>query len=226
MCCLGCSSTSNNHPLWRCDEFRKLILRGRWSLAKKAGCCYKCLNAGHNQNDCKYKYSCYICKRNDHHYLLSNSEFDKDNHDTSDCATGAGYPKVNDATSFNVLCDSDRKLLPIIPVKLSNCNNGRQVIVNCLLDTGSDTTLCSKKVADILQTNKKSTVDVCLHTANGETFEHGYKIDLCAEGIDYGACHLLNNVVDVTNVARHNNPANAEFAEILKFPHLQGLNIR
>ena len=31
---LGCSSTSNHH-FWRRDEFRKLILRDRWSLAKK-----------------------------------------------------------------------------------------------------------------------------------------------------------------------------------------------
>ena len=46
----------NVHALWRCDTFRELNVKDKWSVAKKSKCCFKCLNLGHLQSKCRSKY--------------------------------------------------------------------------------------------------------------------------------------------------------------------------
>ena len=60
----------NVHALWRCDKFRELNLKNKWSGAKKSKCCFKCLNSGHLQSKCRSKYCYRACQSDDHHFLL------------------------------------------------------------------------------------------------------------------------------------------------------------
>ena len=101
------------HALWDYAKFGTLSDRDKWAVAKKRGCCYKCLNNGHHQADCKNQYCCRICKNAQHHYQLCPNEKATQEQVSADC--------------HNVLFDESLKLLPIIPVQAINLKPGRAV---------------------------------------------------------------------------------------------------
>ena len=66
---VGCGR-NESHSLWNCGKYAELSLRDRWAIAANQNYCYKCLNQGHIQENCKSRYSCRNCKGSHHHYLL------------------------------------------------------------------------------------------------------------------------------------------------------------
>ena len=99
---VGCGR-NESHSLWNCGKYAELSLRDRWAIAANQNCCYKCLNQGHIQENCKSRYSCRNCKGSHHHYLLcQNVEQSKSNEVV-----------VNNETvnSHNVIFQDEKKLI-------------------------------------------------------------------------------------------------------------------
>ena len=161
----------NVHALWRCDKFRELNVKDKWSVAKKSKCCYKCLNLGHLQSKCRSKYCCRACQSDDHHFLLCvNDKFNCTVRENKDDELVADADGVN-AKVHSAILNSERKILPIIPVIVHSEASKQSVKVNCLLDTGSDNTLATKRLIKFLKipvnAQKKSCIK--LSTANACT---------------------------------------------------------
>ena len=211
----------NVHALWRCDKFRELNLKDKWSVAKKSKCCFKCLNSGHLQYKCRSKYCCRACQSDDHHFLLCVN--DKYNHTVRENKDDDG---VN-AKVHSAILNSERKILPIIPVIVHSEASKQSVKVNCLLDTGSDNTLATKRLIKLLKipvnVQKKSCVK--LSTANACTREDGCKVDLEVCGVNEGPSFELKDVVCVEEVVSHNNPGKKENIELSKIPYLKDIEI-
>ena len=53
--------TADLHQQWACIKFANLKHRHKWATVKKQNCCYKCLNQGHFETDCKSRHCCRIC---------------------------------------------------------------------------------------------------------------------------------------------------------------------
>ena len=141
----------NVHALWRCDKFRELNLKDKWSVAKKSKCCFKCLNSGHLQSKCRSKYCCRARQSDDHRFLLWVN-------DKSHCTVRENKDDelVSDADAVNAkvhsaILNSKRKILPVIPVIVHSEALKQSVKVNCLLDTGSDNTLATKRLIKLLK---------------------------------------------------------------------------
>ena len=143
---------SASHALWDCAKFWTLSHKDKWAVAKKQNRCYKCLNNGYHQADCKSRYSCRICKNAQRYYLLCPNE-------------NATQEQVS-AYCHNVLFDESRKLLLIIPVQAINPETRKSSMINCLIDSGCDTTMATKNLAKLLDLKQKSITEVNLATAN------------------------------------------------------------
>ena len=138
---VGCLQ-KDSHALWGCIKYAELSQRDKWAIAANGNCCYKCLNHGHRQEKCKSRYCCRKCKSSHHHYLLC-----PDNEQT-----GQDTTNVNEeicVKSHNVIFQEDKKILPIIPVTAINADTYKKVIVNCLLDSGCDTTMATKRFCPV-----------------------------------------------------------------------------
>ena len=206
---IGCSKKCA-HQLWACDKFASLTRRDKWSIAKREKCCYKCLGNDHKRTQCKSKYCCKICKSCNHHYLLCPDNVEKAVEESQSnqqaftvncCTTDDKGNKLSLIKSHNVVYDENMKLLPVLPIMVSNIVTGKNVVVNCLLDTGCDTTMVTTRLANMLKIEIESTTCVQIATANGNTMHNAAKIDIHVGGVSNVDRYLLKDVICVDNVA-------------------------
>ena len=118
-----------------CKTFLSKSLPEKKAFVLKENLCLNCLSKGHVLKNCKSDFSCHIdgCIKK-HHTLL---------HDES---------RVNINVSSNI---SNTKVtyLQVLPIYVSN--RTRSVKVNALLDSGSDSNLVTKILADKLKLTGK-----------------------------------------------------------------------
>ena len=110
--------------------------------------------------------------------------------------------------------DSNCELLPIVSVKAINNDTNKYTMISCLLDTGCDTTMGTKRLAKVLGLKPKSTTDVKLITSNGESYDSGFKADVTVENCTNGDRFRLDNVLFVDKVAVHDNHNSAKVVQI------------
>ena len=213
---VGCGR-NESHSLWNCGKYAELSLRDRWAIAANQNYCYKCLNQGHIQENCKSRYSCRNCKSSHHHYLLcQNVEQSKSNEVV-----------VNNETvnSHNVIFQDEKKLLPVIPVTVINVDTGKSVSINCLLDSGCDTTIATKRLAKMLALNPKSITNVKLSTSIAESYDTAFKADIIIESNYTHARFYLYDVLCVDKVAVHANPSCSRILQTVGLDKVKGLKM-
>ena len=69
---MDCEYCKKDHPLWRCEEFKKMDVRSRWHTAKQLRVCFCCLRKrNHTRDQCTRSKTCRIdgCQRT-HNSLL------------------------------------------------------------------------------------------------------------------------------------------------------------
>ena len=230
---IGCNKKCA-HQLWACDKFASLTRRDKWSIAKREKCCYKCLGNDHKRTECKSKYCCKICKSCDHHYLLCPDNVEKaveENQSNQQaftvncCTTDDKGNKSSLIKSHNVVYDENMKLLPVLPITVSNIVTGKNVVVNCLLDTGCDTTMVTTRLANMLKIEIESTTCVQIATANGNTMHNAAKIDIRVGGVSNVDRYLLKDVICVDNVATHKNPVKCDMIKLIDIAQLDDVNL-
>ena len=97
------------------------------------------------------------------------------------------------------------KLLPVLPITVSNIVTGKNVVVDYLLDTGCDTTMVTTRLANMLKIEIESTTCVEIATANGNRMHNAAKIDIHVGGVSNVDRYLLKDVICVDNVATLKN---------------------
>ena len=160
-----CFLCSHNHRLMDCQKFQKQGVSERKTFVKKEKLCFNCLSKAHSSKDCPSHFRCRVtdCKQK-HHTLLhqdkpnsvpNNATVNKPENDSE------SQPNTQNST-VNLNCNSVSKplfhnfgpFLQVLPLFVSN-QYGKRVKVNALLDSGSDSTLISKDLADELNLTGK-----------------------------------------------------------------------
>lgn len=150
-CPLGCTE---KHLLQACPIYQSSTVNQRWEVVKRHHRCRKCLRASHHTDDCKKPngQSCDKCKRN-HHRSLHNDK--KESVNSSDAVATPTIEESISTKNNNVQGRSatiEKKIKmasAICPVQIVKIRNSDGDFVECLalLDSGSNTTLLSKKFA-------------------------------------------------------------------------------
>ena len=187
-CCL----CIGNHPLKKCEAFKKQSVDGRWQTMKRFGLCFRCLADNHHGKSCPLSKQCGIneCKGTHQNLLhydkaptaqpplrpeaesyvqpLTTPLYSPINSNDRPRATMEGNGSSPSVT-METFGSQDRQqevALRTVPVILKN--GSRRVFVNCLLDEGSDTTYVNEDVINELGlTGKKEPITV--NVANDQT---------------------------------------------------------
>ena len=109
--------------------------------------------------ECQSEFRCCVDNcRQKHHTLLHKEPLDNQNGNSDD--------RKQSLSQNNIRTDSFSKsnlqglFLQVLPVYVTN-KNGKQYKINALLDSGSDSTLISKTLADKLNLGKQHHLNLC-----------------------------------------------------------------
>ena len=160
---LKCPVCSNTHPVWKCSQFKTMIIKDRWNVAKRNRLCFRCLGHNHQGKNCTRSRRCGIngCEEKHSRYLhedkrscssTQKSEDKRDSGPSNDCSN---YEKKylssqNEPTTEACNTSADIQQLTVtalrtIPVKLKSTK--RELILNALLDDGSTRSYINNDVA-------------------------------------------------------------------------------
>jgi len=70
----SCFLCSGNHPLYRCEQFRKASSQQRLNLIKQNQLCFNCLGNSHRTSQCKVEWRCKFFRRKHNSLLPCESE--------------------------------------------------------------------------------------------------------------------------------------------------------
>ena len=156
---LVCKMCELDHPLYKCEMFKKLSPEDRLKTVLDLKLCVNCLREGHFANRCMRQATCSVpgCGRK-HSTFLHQPRFKPDQVIRSPATTEvADQPELSDSSSYNItsketeqVCSftgagrgsSNRTALPIVPVKVYPTSGGRCIETYALLDSGSTNTFC------------------------------------------------------------------------------------
>ncbi|TRY75400.1 hypothetical protein TCAL_14537 [Tigriopus californicus] len=129
-----CILCSKDHSLVECRDFKIMSYDQRMDFTLKSGLCFGCLKPGHMFRRCRMKKRCSKCNRS-HHPLLHNSTHRDE----------LANPHIQeDRVSSNSVSNGQKVVLGVIPIKCSGPKGA--LIVNALVDEGSDTTFISENI--------------------------------------------------------------------------------
>lgn len=146
--CAFCSMT--NHSTGNCRGLGKLSETNIKQFISNNHLCFKCLCEGHSYRDCPTPTKCKICY-SDHATVLHKSREAAPTMKTS-VAVGTEKAEVLDHRLVQDVKGNSRSMSAmIVPVDIWERSNGRRYTTYALLDTQSDTTFVTNKVAGALQ---------------------------------------------------------------------------
>jgi len=152
--CLLCDGA---HPLVSCREFEKRTYSDRVKFVRTKGLCDNCYKRGHKARNCFQKGLCEIehCEGK-HNTLLhppsSSDKKDSDkNHNTNNGSGDAAQCHVVKSDVNGLHKDTGagktrRVCLPIVPIRVRGRGGQKTINTYALLDKGSDTSLCEKRL--------------------------------------------------------------------------------
>ena len=152
----SCDVCQEQHPVWRCDTFKKLTIDKRKEAVVKHKLCINCLMSGHNVINCVKQAFCRVSDCTAKHNKLLHE-------------TVVANHKI-DTTVCNVC-------MPVVPALAG----GKDIF--CLLDTGSTSTFVSKKLATKLNLDVTVT-NLNLRTLNSSVSKTVDSVNVTIESVD------------------------------------------
>lgn len=149
-----CPLCTKPHSIRQCQLFISKSTTDRFQIAKTQRLCINCLHSGHSSVTCPSKFKCQTCKRS-HHTLL---HFESTPAATIPQPSSSMVVQSGDPTSTVTLVvkDHPHKVVLLSTVLLDICaTDGRLHSFRALLDSGSQASFITKKLADILILNRR-----------------------------------------------------------------------
>ncbi|XP_071827004.1 uncharacterized protein [Apostichopus japonicus] len=160
---LKCFACDDDHRIFDCESFCNMSYNQRLDIVRTKRLCFRCLFPGHSVAKCRRDTVCTFCQSNKHNDLL--------------------HPPPNQENisvmSNTAVCGSN-VFLRILPVTVTG-NNGNRVHTLAILDSGSDTTLCSESLRKKLGVKGKPT-SYTSSTVNGVEPKIGSTFDITVKG--------------------------------------------
>lgn len=168
-----CAKCSKEHPVYRCDEFKKMDIKCKRKLVMQARLCYNCLGPSHMAKRCSSKSVCRTvgCGQRHHSLLCPQRKLQKQ-FITPILKPSSQPPR---STDVQIPVEVPRKalVLPTAVIRIRK-NDGSLLPVRTLIDSGSEASLISETCFNKLglpRSNDKIEVtgmgDRAAGTANG-----------------------------------------------------------
>ncbi|KAK3712224.1 hypothetical protein QZH41_009770, partial [Actinostola sp. cb2023] len=165
-----CPSCDKDHWLSQCDDFKKLNLEDRYKLVRAKRLCLNCLVSGHFVHECPKKSFCRIqgCTKKHSTFLHDKEQKEmqpKASHvNTTDANNGASNTDESAATNgyvktetFQTSKSSSVVGFSIVPVEVNAMGQDKKVLMYAFLDSGSNTSFCTKELMRKLDVKGKAT---------------------------------------------------------------------
>ena len=98
-------------------------------------------------------------------------------------------------------------------------------MINCLIDSGYDTTMATKNLGKLLDLKQKSVTQVNLASANAKSCETAFKVDSIIKNCSNGEEFCLDNVICVDKVAVRANRSNTEIVHIAGLDEISTIDL-
>ena len=149
---IQCHLCSKNHKLYACYRFKNMPVDSRRAYVHTNNLCILCLSKDHTISECR---STYVCRINNCGERHSSSIHVQDGQSQS-------------LATCVLSCDNSNTYMPTVPVVIDGTLN-----TFALLDTGSSTTFCSRRLMDKLklQGTRTSYKLQTLHGSNKQSSE-------------------------------------------------------
>ena len=204
--CLYCNQT--NHDLERCHKFREKSHKERMDFVRKEKLCDNCFRRYHLAKRCRFNAACMLsdCGRKHHSLLHPPSKLGNElSGDPNDPARNEESPHHSNEASSSANCSAtannrQKVSLRVVPVKVKNEDGTREIETYAFIDSGSDTTLCSKDLVQELNLSSKP-CEFTLTTVNGrDESRNGQEVKLNIQSVKYGGSIQLDRVWTVESL--------------------------
>lgn len=168
-----CPACSNQHFLYQCSVFLEMTIDGREQLVRRHQLCRNCLRRGHGLSECLSESRCRKCSERHHTKLCSisdsvrNSSYATSSHQdqfsefsqTSDAARPSSPPPAayTGVTSCTSQQGSRSKVLLATATVVMVDDDGREHHVRALLDSGSECSFATERLAQRMKVHRQST---------------------------------------------------------------------
>ena len=211
---------SGQHGIWQCEKFKQLSVPEQKKRATDKALCFKCLGTGHYARVCPKKH--FRCKvpscGKEHHTLLHVAEKMCEGKELPAGANNA-EGKVVAATG----AEESRVCLRVIAVKVRSKNGIETVETYALLDSGSEVTICSERLARSLKARGKKT-SFNLTGITGSQNIDSQLIDIAVGSMDGTTIIELDGVRTVKDIPI-SSQCIPKRQDLDKWPHLQNVDL-
>ncbi|XP_049868256.1 uncharacterized protein LOC126368368 isoform X1 [Pectinophora gossypiella] len=195
--CYYCGKS--DHKIFSCPKFLLASIAERVECIKAKKLCKTCLNS--HTGKCRFHFKCTHCKQN-HNTLLH------DGNETSSSSTEGGV------TLLSGLNDNNQVLLPTAKVKILT-KNGQELIVKALLDSGSQSSFITTKLANLIGRNLLATnTEVSGIAKTGKKIQSSLQVDIFSCAYPY----KVNTNCLVVNKITTNLPQNSFDLSLINIP--------
>ena len=146
---LKCVFCSRSHWSDECSEYTTQHAR----MEKPRGSCFKCLQKGHVAKDFQRQRTCFHCGRNNHHRSLCPNLFTAEDQPSESGLQSVHTPSIQEETkgkAATVAC-GNQVLMQTASTTALNTSGDQSVPVRMILDSGSQRTYITQKLAESLQ---------------------------------------------------------------------------
>ena len=181
-----CRACGEAHHLAKCKVFSGWSTEKKWEAAKQFGVCYHCLNDDHLGNQCPKSKACDVtgCKKT-HRPLPHESQPRQESKMPS---------TEGDTNGQTTTLRHEERIVALRTVPAILKHGRRQLLVNCFLDEGSDTTYVNEDVIETLGISTQKE-EITINVANDQ------KVRLMAATLAIGL-ESVDGKVDTTIVVK------------------------
>ncbi|XP_026462759.1 uncharacterized protein LOC113365404 [Ctenocephalides felis] len=153
--CIYCKL--KGHRVYNCFKFKKLPITQRQEILRLNLHCEKCLEPAHSPDVCKFSQNCKICQKK-HHTMMHVYNDNKD-------STSEEKVRSSETTQKVLFSQESNSISVLLATAIINIENTRGELceARALLDSGSQTNLVTKDLAERLQLpqfNSRNTLSV------------------------------------------------------------------
>ena len=124
-----------------------LAVNALWSKLK--GCCFNCLKSGHALKDCKVDRACAHCgRKGSHHRSLCNTLFEQS---ASSQIISSESSSAESKPEGAMVASTNQVLIQTATVTVRNRKQSSSTLVRLILDSGSQRSFITEKLANVLQ---------------------------------------------------------------------------
>ncbi|XP_059051880.1 uncharacterized protein LOC131846562 [Achroia grisella] len=225
----SCVFCRGSHRLYDCASFLSKPVEDRISEASRLKVCLNCLRKGHSSHQCRLS-RCSICERR-HNTLLhressqpvNSSQVHAVTSNTETALSAAGHNSESSICGFTNHFCSNNALLSTALIEIQNPTTNKSITVRALLDSGSQSSLITKRMTNLLQlTSLPVRVDILgvgnLFSSNAlercvvnvKSKYKNFKIQLSCLVLPQITSNIPNKTFDISQL---HLPSNIQFAD-------------